>query len=67
MQHVEPMFAPLVAKIGFTLRDFVGVVWKCVVDTTAVDIKILARVFYRNRRALDVPTWVTDTPRAIPL
>ena len=67
MMNVEPILAPLVAKGCLRLSDLVGVVGECVVDTTAVNIKILTEELGCNARALDVPTGITDAPRRIPL
>ena len=41
---MEPVFAPLVTDKRLALRDFVGVVGKGVVNSAAVNVKILAVV-----------------------
>ena len=42
--HMEPVIAPLVTKIAFTLRDLVGVMRENVVHAAAVNVHILAEV-----------------------
>ena len=66
VQNVNPIVAPLVTKICLGLCNLVGVVRECVIDTTAVNIKTLAKMLHADARALDVPSGVTDAPRAIP-
>ena len=43
---MEPVVAPLVTKISLRLCDLICVVWESVVYTTAVDIKLLAKVLH---------------------
>ena len=64
---MHPVVAPLVAEVGFRLRDLIGVVREGVVDAAAVDVQILAEVLHRDAGALDVPAGVADAPRGIPL
>ena len=63
---MEPIIAPFVTEISLALRYFVGVVRESVVNAAAMDIKVLAEIFERNSRALDVPARISDAPRAVP-
>ena len=67
MMDMEPVVAPLVAQIAFTLGDLVGMMWEGVIDTAGVDVQILAQVLHRDAGALDMPAGITDTPGRIPL
>ena len=67
MVNVHPIITPLVSKICLALRDLVGMVGERVVNSTAMDINALAKIFHTDARALDMPAGVTDAPRAIPL
>ena len=67
VQDMEPVGAPLMAEVGLTLRDLVGVVGEGVVDTAAVDVEVFACVLDRDRGALDVPSGIAQSPRGFPL
>ena len=67
MKYMEPVVAPLVTEVCFTLCNFVGVVGECVVNTAAVNVKVTAKMLYADSGTLNVPTGVTVTPGAVPL
>ena len=66
MLNVEPVTAPFVAKVGFALRDLVGVVREDIVYAATVNIKVFTEVFHGDAGAFDVPAGITDAPRAVP-
>ena len=67
VMHVEPVVAPLVAKVAFGLGDFVGVMREGIVDAAAVNIEVLAEVLHGDAGALDVPAGIANAPGRIPL
>ena len=67
MMNVEPVLAPLVTKGSLGLGNLVGVVGELVINSSAVNITILAEVLACNAGALDVPAGIADAPRRIPL
>ena len=64
---MEPVIAPLVAQIGFALRDLIGMVREGIIDAAAMDVEILPEMLHRNTAALDVPAGVAHPPRGVPL
>ena len=53
--------------VSFALCDLVCMVGECVIDTAAMDIKILAQMLHRDAGALDVPAGISHSPGAVPL
>ena len=64
---MKPVVAPFLAKVTFRLSNFIGMVGEGVIDSAAMDVKILAEMFHGNAGALDMPAGITDTPGGIPL
>ena len=50
-----------------SLRDFVGMVNRNMVYTSAVDIELHTQIFHAHSTTFYMPTWKTFPPRAIPL
>ena len=67
MMHMEPIVAPLMAEGTLALRDLVGVMRECVIDTTAMDIQILTKELLRNTGALNMPTGIAEAEGRFPL
>ena len=63
---MEPVITPFVTDISLALCYFVGVVRESIVNAAAMDIKVLAEIFERDCRALDVPSGISHAPRAVP-
>ena len=66
MLPVYPIVDVRRAESPLALGDFVLVVRKYVVHAAGVDVKPLAQVFVRHRRAFNVPTGKTLAPGAVP-
>ena len=64
--NMEPVVAPLVTQISFTLSYLVGVVRECVVDTAAVKVKIFTKMLHADAGAFNVPAGISHTPGAFP-
>ena len=64
---MHPIVAPLVAKVSFRLGDLVCVVRECVVNTAAVNVKVLTEVLHGDAGALNMPAGVTNAPGTVPL
>ena len=54
-------------NVSLALRDLVRVVRKGVVDTSAVNVKVLTKVLHADAGALDVPAGIADAKRTVPL
>ena len=67
MKNVYPPVAPLVTEISLRLSDLVCVVGECVINTAAVDIKLLSEMLHRDAGALDMPAGIANAPGAVPL
>ena len=65
--HVEPIVAPLVAKIAFALSDLVGMVGECIINAAGMNIQILPQMLHGNAGAFNMPAGITHTPGRIPL
>ena len=46
MVYMEPVIAPLMSNIRFRLSNLVGVVGEDIINSSAVDVKILAEIFH---------------------
>ena len=66
MMNVEPIVTPLVPEGRLALSYFVGVMRESVINSAAVDIKILAKMLSRNTGAFDMPTGIAYSKRRIP-
>ena len=66
MVNVEPMTAPLVTDKRLALCDLVCVMGERVVNSSAVNVKILTQVLHADAGAFDVPSGITHTPGAVP-
>lgn len=56
-----------VMKVSLTLGQLVVVMRESKIDTTRVDVHLLAKFVGSHNGALNVPTWATGTPRAGPI
>ncbi len=66
MPAVEPHVNKRFAEVGFGLGNFVLMMRKDVVHTTAVDIKIFTQVFGTHHRTFNVPARSTLTDLCVP-
>src|SRR5690606_26016164 len=59
---VHPVLRRLrvIARLG--LGNLIGVVGSSEVHPPAMDVKLIAQVFAAHGRALNMPSWETDTP-----
>lgn len=64
---VQPAIAPLMSQISLALGNFVFMVYRHMVNTAAVNIQMRPQMFYRHRRAFDMPARITAPPFGIPL
>src|ERR1035437_1562622 len=64
--RVQPSTSKRFSRRGFTLCDFVLVVWKCQVHATRMDVERVAKVFHGHRRALDMPAGTAWSDARLP-
>ena len=67
MMDMEPVVAPFMTKIAFRLSDLIGMVRESIINTTGMNIQILAQMLHGDAGAFNVPAGITDTPGRIPL
>ncbi len=63
---MEPVVAPFMPKIGFALRNLIGMVRENIVDTAAVQIEGFPQMLHADGGALDMPARISHAPRAFP-
>src|SRR3989344_1272475 len=63
---MEPVLNKSFSRCGFRLCDFIVMVDWNVIDSAGVNVERFAEVFHRHRRAFNMPTRETDTPRRWP-
>ncbi len=50
-------------QVCLALRDLVRMVRKDIIDAAAMKIEVFAEMLDADARTLNVPSWVSDTPR----
>src|SRR5215212_4430484 len=63
---VHPDARERLSRRRFGLRDLILVMREHEIHATAMQVEGLAQILHRHRRALEVPTWATASPRRIP-
>ena len=63
---MEPVIAPLMTEVSFTLRDLICMMGESVVDTAAVDIQLFSAVLHADAGAFNMPSGIAHTPGGIP-
>ena len=53
-------------KTAFRLRNFISMMNRHMVNTTSMDIKMLAQIFHTHSRTLNMPARITTSPWRIP-
>src|ERR1051325_8637811 len=66
MLEVNPVTNKLLPRRAFTLRDLILMMREDEIDAAGVNVKRLAKVLHRHRRALDMPARTAATDRRIP-
>ena len=64
---MEPVRAPFVSQIAFGLCNLVCMVWKNIIYSATVNIHILTQMFDSDAGALNMPSRISNPPRAVPL
>src|ERR1043165_8692940 len=66
MLEVNPVTNKLLPRRAFTLRDLILVMREDEIDTAGVNVKRLAKIVHRHRRALDMPARTSASDRRVP-
>ena len=67
MINMEPVIAPLMSQVRLGLCDLIRVVREDIVYSSTMNIHVFTQVLHADAGALDMPSRISDAPRAIPL